>query len=221
MGLDFFRNAVKLQRKYRRLGQEITNAFQTNATLIDSKWAEFFKENSFLIGVSIDGPEDIHNRYRVDSSGRGSFVSVMKGVKNLRKYNVDHNALVCITNISTEDPLYIYDFLKKHFDFIQFIPVVEEKNFKKEVPFQKDAKKWAADKNRKHSELVTEWSVTPEGFGTFLNRIFDSWVQNDVGRVFVQIFDYTLANRMGYHVALCVLNRTCGRTLEHNGEMLQ
>ena len=221
MGLDFFRKAVELQKKYKKPGQEITNAFQTNATLIDSKWAEFFKENNFLIGVSIDGPEDIHNRYRVDSSGRGSFASVMKGVENLRKHNVDYNALVCITDISAQDPLYIYDFLKKHFNFIQLIPVVEERDFKKEAPFQKDAKKWAAGKSRKHSELVTEWSVTPEGFGTFLNKIFDSWVKSDVGRVFIQIFDYTLANRMGHPAALCVLNRTCGRglVLEHNGDV--
>ena len=221
MGLDFFRNAVKLQRKYKRPGQEITNAFQTNATLIDSKWAEFFRENNFLIGVSIDGPEDIHNRYRVDSSGRGSFAGVMKGVEHLRKHNVDYNALVCITDISSQDPLYIYDFLKNHFKFIQFIPVVEEKNFKKEAPFQKNSEKWTTNKGRKHSELVTEWSVTPKGFGTFLNGIFDSWVQNDVGRIFVQIFDYTLANWMGHPAALCVLNRTCGRALvlEHNGDI--
>ena len=221
MGLDFFRKAVELQKKYKKPDQEITNAFQTNATLIDSKWAEFFRENNFLIGVSIDGHEDIHNRYRVDSAGKGSFGRVMAGVENLRKHNVDYNALVCITDISEQNPLYIYDFLKEHFNFIQFIPVVEERDFKKEAPFQKNAKKWATNKGRKYSDLVTEWSVTPEGFGTFLNKIFDSWVQNDVGRIFIQIFDYTLANWMGYPAALCVLNRTCGRglVLEHNGDI--
>lgn len=179
------------------------------------------KENNFLIGVSIDGPDNIHNRYRVDSAGKGSFGRVMTGVENLRKHNVDYNALVCITNISAQNPLYIYDFLKKHFNFIQLIPVVEERDFKKEAPFQKNAKKWTTSKGSKYSDLVIQWSVTPEGFGTFLNKIFDSWVQNDVGRVFVQIFDYTLANRMGYHVALCALNRIYGRALAHNGEMLQ
>jgi len=221
MGLDFFRKAVELQKKYKKPGQEITNAFQTNATRIDSKWAEFFRENNFLIGVSIDGPENIHNRYRADSAGKGSFGRVMAGVENLRKHNVDYNALVCITDISVQNPLYIYDFLKKHFNFIQFIPVVEERDFKKEAPFQKNAKKWTTNKGGKYSDLVTEWSVTPEGFGTFLNKIFDSWVQNDVGRVFIQIFDYTLANWMGHPAALCVLNRTCGRglILEHNGDV--
>jgi uncharacterized protein len=221
LGLDFFRKAVELQKKHKRPDQEITNAFQTNATLIDSEWAAFFKKNNFLVGVSIDGPEDIHDHYRVDSAGKGSFDRVMNGLEILRNHSVDFNALVCITDISTQAPLDVYDFLKKHFDFIQFIPVVNEKEFKKEAPFQQYPGKWSRIKGKKYSDSVTKWSVTPEGLGNFLNVIFDNWVRNDVGKVFVQLFDYTLANWMNYPVALCVFNRTCGRALvlEHNGTL--
>ncbi|MCD6569941.1 MAG: anaerobic sulfatase maturase [Deltaproteobacteria bacterium] len=221
LGLDFFRQAVELQKRYKKPSQEITNAFQTNAILIDDKWAAFFKENNFLVGVSIDGPKDIHDHYRVDSRKKGSFDRVMDGVENLRKYNVDHNALVCVTDISSKDPLHVYSFLKKNFDFIQFIPVVEEKGFKRKAPFLKDTKKWVINKGKKHSDLVTSWSTTPEGYGIFLNKIFDEWVRYDVGRVFVQIFDTTLANWMGYPPTLCIFNKTCGRALvlEHNGDI--
>ncbi|HOO90668.1 MAG TPA: radical SAM protein, partial [Syntrophales bacterium] len=198
MGLDFFRRAVKLQEKYKKNGQNITNSFQTNATLIDAKWAEFFREHHFLVGVSIDGPEEIHNRYRVDHTGSGSFDRVLAGVENLRKHHVDFNALVCITDISVRDPLHLYDFLKTHFDFIQFIPVVERRDFKRKAPLLKNTKKWTPCTGSGYSDLVTEWSVTPQGFGTFLNTVFDSWIRHDVGRIFIQIFDYTLANLMGY-----------------------
>jgi uncharacterized protein len=221
LGLDFFEEAVKLQKKYKGPGQAITNAFQTNATLIDEKWASFLEENKFLLGISIDGPKEIHDHYRVDHKGKGSFDRVMKGVENLKRYNVDYNALVSITDISAKDPLLIYGFLREHFEFIQFIPVVAKRDFRERAPFLRDSGNSGTEKADHYSESATDWSVTPRGFGTFLNTVFDKWVKNDVGKVFVQLFDYTLANWLEYPVPLCVLNRTCGKALvmEHNGDI--
>ncbi|MBW2637341.1 MAG: anaerobic sulfatase maturase [Deltaproteobacteria bacterium] len=221
LGLDFYEEAVELQKKYGGPRQRITNAFQTNATLIDEKWASFFGENKFLLGVSIDGPKEIHDHYRVDHEGNGSFDRVMKGLENLKRYDVDCNALVSITDISSEDPLAIYDFLRAHFEFIKFIPVLANRNFRERAPLLRDGGNPGAEKAEHYSEPATDWSVTPQGFGTFLTTIFDKWVKNDVGKVFVQLFDYTLANWLGYPVPLCILNRTCGKALvmEHNGDI--
>jgi uncharacterized protein len=223
IGLDFFEEAVELQRKYRGHGQRITNSFQTNATLIDEKWASFFGENKFLLGVSIDGPKEIHDHYRVDHQGKGSFDRVMQGVEQLKEYNVDYNALVSITDISSKDPLSIYDFLRAHFEFIQFIPIVAKEDFKERAPFLflRNSGNSGEEDAASNSEPATGWSVTPQGFGTFLTTIFDTWVKHDVGKVFVQFFDYTLANWLDYRAPLCVLNRTCGKALviEHNGDI--
>jgi uncharacterized protein len=221
LGLDFFAEAVELQSKYSGHDRTITNAFQTNATLIDEKWASFFGENKFLIGVSIDGPKEIHDHYRVDHRGEGSFDRVMEGVENLKQYNVDYNALVSITDISAKDPLSIYDFLRADFEFIQFIPVLAKKDFKERASFLNNNENSGVKRDENDSDPSTDWSVTPQGFGTFLNTVFDKWVKNDVGKVFVQLFDYTLANWLGYPVPLCVLNRTCGKALvmEHNGDI--
>jgi uncharacterized protein len=221
LGLNFFEEAVEMQKKYSGPGQRITNAFQTNATLIDERWASFFRENKFLIGVSIDGPKEIHDHYRIDRQGKGSFDRVMKGVEHLREYNVDYNALACITDISSKDPLSAYDFLRDHFEFIQFIPVVAKKDFMERAPFLRDSINPEARHTASHVDQTTDWSVTPQGFGTFLTTIFDKWVKHDVGKVFVQLFDYTLAHWLEYSVPLCVLNRTCGKALvmEHNGDI--
>jgi uncharacterized protein len=221
LGLDFFEEAVALQKKYGGSGQRITNAFQTNATLIDEKWASFFSENKFLLGVSIDGPKEIHDYYRVDHRGEGSFDRVMEGVEHLRKYNVDYNALSCITDISSKDPLSIYDFLRTHFEFIQFIPVVAKRDFRERPPFLRDSGNPVAKSAENCSDPTTDWSVTPQDFGTFLTTIFDTWVKHDVGKVFIHLFDYTLAHWLGHPVPLCVLNRTCGKALvmEHNGDI--
>ena len=220
-GIDFFQDAIGLQERYRRPGQEITNAFQTNAVLIDEKWAAFFKEHDFLIGVSIDGPAGIHDHYRRDAAGGGSFDRVMAAVEHLKKHDVQYNVLCCVTDISVEDPLNIYGFLREHFEFIQFIPVVEEKNFVHQAPFLRDEKKWLKSKKKRPADLVTPWSVTPEGWGRFLNTVFDEWVVRDVGRTFVQIFDATLACCLGQPAPLCIFNRTCGRDLvmEHGGDL--
>ena len=221
LGIDFFEEAVTLQNRYRAPGQRVTNAFQTNATLVDETWASFFREQGFLVGVSIDGPKEIHDHYRIDQGGRGSFDRVMAGVKHLKNCNVDYNALVCITDISTRDPLSVYEFLRDHFEYIQFIPVVEKEDFKERASFLQNGERGRAECSEGSPAGVTDWSVTPRGFGTFLTTVFDKWVKNDVGKVFVQLFDYTLAHWLDYPVPLCVLNKTCGTALviEHNGDL--
>jgi uncharacterized protein len=220
-GLDFFKKVVALQEKYKRTSQEIKNAFQTNAVLIDNEWASFFKKHNFLIGVSIDGPVDIHDHYRKDDAGRGSFDRVMAGLEHLKTHGAEFNALSCVTDISIEDPLNIYRFLKEHFTYIQFIPVVQEKNFTHQAPFLRGDKKWQGAHKKRSSDLVTPWSVSPQGWGRFLNTVFDEWVVSDVGRTFVQIFDATLACRLGQPAPLCIFNRACGRALvmEHGGDV--
>jgi len=221
MGLDFFKRAVELQEKYRRPGQRVTNSFQTNGTLVDEAWASFFAENKFLVGVSIDGPRSIHNYYRVSASGEGSFDRVMRSVEIMKAHRVEYNALCCVTNLSPGHALEIYEFLKEHFRFIQFIPIVEEKNFTREAPFLENSPKWRDASRRRPSSLVHSWCVPPEGYGRFLCTVFDRWVRNDVGRVFVQIFEATLARWAGRPPSLCIFSPVCGKALvmEHDGTL--
>jgi uncharacterized protein len=216
MGVDFFRRAVALQQHHRRDGQAVTNSFQTNGVLIDDDWAAFFKAHDFLVGVSVDGPRGVHNQHRVDPSGTGSFDRVMAGAEVLKRHGVAYNALSCVSNISPPQALAIYRFLREHFEHIQFIPVVEETGFTAAAPFLPDA---AGTAGRRPGALVQSWSVTPEGYGDFLCAVFDEWVHNDVGRVFVQLFDMTLARWVGRPAGLCVFAPICGKALvlEHDG----
>ena len=201
MGLDFFRKAVELQRKYSRPGMQVTNSFQTNTTLVDDEWAEFFRENRFLIGVSIDGPEHLHNRYRKDRSGKGTFDKVMAGLEYLKEHKVEFNTLTVVQRSNGDHPGEVYDFLRGiGSKFFQFIPIVEIEG----------------------PEQVSERSVQPRQWGTFLNGIFDRWVErNDIGRIFVQHFDMMLGIASGYPSSLCVHSENCGRAvaLEHNGDL--
>jgi uncharacterized protein len=221
LGVDFFRKAVEFQEKYKRPGQEVTNAFQTNAVLIDSEWASFFADNNFLIGVSIDGPKKVHNRYRVDSRGEGTFDRVMEAVGHMKDKGVQYNALTCVNRHTPGNTLDIYRFLREHFEFLQFIPIVEEKEFCEEAPFLENAEKWKNRKARKPESIVHNWCVTPKGFGDFLCGVFDEWVRNDVGRTFVQLFDVSLARWVGQPPGLCVFSPVCGKALviEHDGSL--
>ncbi|MBN1158066.1 MAG: anaerobic sulfatase-maturation protein [Bacteroidales bacterium] len=215
LGLDFFKKAIALQDKYKG-GKKISNSFQTNGTLLNDEWCRFFKENNFLVGISIDGPKEIHDRYRVDKQGRPTFDRVLHGIELLKKHNVDFNTLTVVPKENARHPLDVYNFLKRiGSGFIQFIPIVERerKNAKEEDillvgPEIKDAE-------------MTEWSVNPEEYGEFLITVFDEWVRKDVGRVFVQIFDVTLVNWVGQPGGLCVFSETCGNALvlEHNGDL--
>ncbi len=216
LGVDFFRKVVKLQNKYAN-GKEIENSFQTNGVLINDEWCSFFKENNFLIGLSIDGPEEIHNVYRLTKSGKGSFKKVMEGLKLLKKHQVDFNTLTCVQKDNAYKPLEVYNFLKEAGSgFMQFIPIVER------VAFDASGNDLTLVLPDYPAESqVTGWSVEPEQYGEFLIAIFDEWVKKDVGQQFVQIFDIALEAWFGMEPSLCVFRRTCGEAMaiEHNGDL--
>jgi len=203
MGLDFFRKAVALQAKYRKPGMQVNNAFQTNATLLDDEWCQFFHENHFLIGVSLDGPRELHDAYRVDKGGRATFDRVMAGIALLKKHHVDFNILACVNAVTAEHPLEVYRFFRDEVgaQFIQFIPIVE--------------------RGEVEGELVSSRTVSGKAYGKFLIKIFDDWVRRDVGKVFVQLFDVSLAVWSGQPPGLCIFQETCGQALalEHTGDV--
>jgi uncharacterized protein len=216
LGLDFFRTATELQRKYAD-GKTIVNALQTNGVLIDDVWGEFLAEHSFLVGVSIDGPRELHDCYRVDKGQAATFERVMRGITKLKQHKVDFNTLTVVHRENSEHPLEVYKFLKEiGSGFIQFIPIVERK------AASVDGSGLVLIKpSFRESAEVTEWSVEPAAYGRFLSRIFDEWVKKDVGRVFVQLFDVALESWMGMDSSLCVFRRTCGSALamEHTGDL--
>lgn len=207
MGLDFFRRAVEFQRKHGRPGMRILNALQTNGTLLDDDWCRFFRSNDFLVGVSLDGPRPLHDAYRRDKRNNPTFDRVIEGVALLRKHKVQWNILACVHARNAAHPLEVYRFFRDGLraDFIQFIPIVERDNAS---GFQEGAR-------------VTHRSLTGRQYGQFLISVFDEWVRRDVGRVFVQIFDVSLAAWVGQPAGLCVFSPTCGAALaiEHNGDV--
>ncbi len=207
MGLKFFENAVKYQKKYARSGQKINNALQTNGVNLTDAWCQFFNENNFLVGLSIDGPKDFHDVYRLDKGGGPTFERVIKGLEFLKKHKVEFNALTTVHAANAPYPLEVYRFLRDEagFQFIQFIPIVERDN---NTGFQEGTK-------------VTNRSVTAEQYGQFLIQIFDEWVRRDVGYIYVQIFDVALGAWVGQPGALCIFAPTCGTALamEHNGDL--
>ncbi|HEY6490096.1 MAG: anaerobic sulfatase maturase [Terracidiphilus sp.] len=216
LGVAFFEHLIELQNKYAN-GKKIENAFQTNGTLLDDKWGEFLARNKFLIGLSIDGPEELHDAYRLDKGGQPTFARVMRGLDILKKHGVEFNTLTVINRMNSCRPNEVYRFLKQiGSKFLQFIPVVEQ------VASEPDAnglvllKPYARQKTE-----VSDWSVEPLQFGRFLQQIFDSWVIQDVGRIFVQIFDVALESWSGLPQSLCVFAPECGRALavEHNGDL--
>ncbi len=226
MGLDFFHKALALQKKYTKPGIKIENTLQTNGTLLDVKWAKFFKKNNFLIGISIDGPEDLHNAYRVDKGGKGTFSQVMRGLKLLEKYSVDYNILCTVHAGNQDHPLRVYRFFRDELRaaFIQFIPIVERVT-PDILPIANLG--WREESNAERplytqqGDKYTQRSVNAKKYGAFLNAIFDEWVRKDVGRVFVQHFDVALAAWYGQPGALCIFAPTCGQALalEHNGDL--
>lgn len=210
MGIDFYRRAIELQEKYRKPGMTFENTMQTNGTLLDDEWCRFFKENGFLIGISIDGPRELHDAYRVDKKGEGTFDRVMKGLHLLQKHGVEYNVLTTVNRVNADYPLEVYRFLRDEAgtDWIQFIPVVERINGGERTLYQK-------------GDTVSDRSVQPEQFGHFLSLIFDEWVRNDVGSVFVQTFEASARRWLGLPSGMCVFEETCGigLALEHNGDL--
>ncbi len=216
MGLDFFRRAVELQTKFAG-DKKIENAFQTNGTRLDDDWCSFFKDNNFLVGISIDGDEHNHDHFRRTRSDRPTFRKVMNGIELLHKHSVEFNTLSVVNSYNVNYASETYRFLKKiGSGFMQFLPVVEFEN-EKRMP---DDLRLIAPIHQNHPR-VAPFTVPPVDFGKFLITIFDEWVRNDVARYYVQIFDASLANYVGENPGLCVFNDTCGDALvmEHNGDV--
>jgi len=216
MGLDFFRSALEMQKKYAG-GKRIENAFQTNGTRLNDDWCKFFADNNILVGISIDGEEHNHDHYRKTFSGGGTFGRVMKGIEFLHRNKVEFNTLSVVNDYNAAYAAETYRFLKKiGSGFMQFLPVVEIIDEKSDEEGLRLTAPGLSD-----NPQVAGWSVLPEEYGKFLITIFDEWVRNDVARFFVQIFDATLANYTGENPGLCVFNDTCGDALamEHNGDV--
>lgn len=207
MGLDFFKRAVYFQNKYCKPGMNIHNAIQTNGTLLDDDWGRFLIQHNFLVGLSLDGPRELHDTYRVDKGGDPTFDRVMKGLEILQKHAVEFNILCCVNTANAEYPLEVYRFLRDEVgaQFIQFIPIVERDN---QTGYQEGTK-------------VTDRTVSGNQYGQFLTSIFDEWVKRNVGQVFVQIFDVALGVWYGQPAGLCIFAETCGTALalEHNGDL--
>lgn len=214
-GLDFFRKAIRLQQQYAR-GRNITNTIQTNGILLNDEWCRFFKENNFLVGISLDGPEHIHDRYRRDKSGRGTFQRVMKGVELLQKHGVEFNTLSVINDYSVKYPLEVYRFFKSIGSrYMQFSPIVERWGDRT------DNLELLPPGNHFENIEMPPWCVSPEEYGDFYCVIFDEWVKQDVGQYFIQLFDSTLAGWVGEQPGVCIYAKTCGHAsvMEHNGDV--
>lgn len=212
--LDFYKKVIALQRKYAR-GRTIDNCIQTNGTLLTDDWCRFFHDNHWLVGVSIDGPQEFHDEYRKNKQGKPSFVKVMQGINLLNKHQVEWNALAVVNDFNADYPLDFYHFFKAiGCRYIQFTPIVER-------IFQHSDGRYLASVEEGAAETVTDFSVTPEQWGNFLCIIFDEWVQNDVGEYFIQLFDATLANWVGEQPGVCSLAKNCGHAgvIEFNGDV--
>lgn len=212
--LSFYKKALELQRVYAR-GRHIDNCIQTNATLLNDEWCRFFKANNFLVGVSIDGPQEFHDEYRRTVTGKPTFMQVMRGISLLNRHGVEWNAMAVVNDFNADYPLEFYRFFKDiGCHYIQFAPIVER------VISRPDGLTLAPGMQGDGTGLA-DYSVTPEQWGSFLCAIFDEWVRNDVGSYFVQLFDATLANWAGQTPGVCVVSKECGHAgvMEFNGDV--
>ena len=224
-GLAFYRRSVELANKYRKPHQRIQHTIQTNGTLIDDEWALFFKQNNYLVGLSVDGPREMHDAFRVNKKGEGSFDDVIRGWTILRKHGVETNILCTLHAANADHPLEVYRFFRDELkaQYIQFIPIVERATA---ATIDSANKGWGGLRGtdrplyKQEGNLVTTRTVGSEQFGRFLTGVFDEWVKRDVGKVFVTTFDVALGSWMGQH-NLCIVAPTCGNALvlEHNGDV--
>jgi uncharacterized protein len=225
MGLEFFRRSVALVEQYKAPGQQVGYSMQTNGTRLDDEWGAFLKEHNFLIGLSVDGPRERHNVYRVNKGGQGSFDQVMRGWEFLRKHEVDFNVLCTVHAANADHPLEVYRFFRDELkaEFVQFIPIIE-RGTPDTLPMANQG--WSERPGGERplytqdGHMVTHRSVKPKQYGSFLIDIFEEWVRRDVAKVYVQIFDVTLGSHVGQH-SLCIFAPTCGNALalEHNGDL--
>ena len=212
--IDFYRKALSLQQKYAG-GRRIDNVIQTNGTLLTDEWCEFFAQNHWLVGISIDGPQPDHDHYRLTAAGKPSWKKVMQGIKLLKKHGVEWNAMAVVNAYNANHPMEFYRFFKENgCQFLQFTPIVERQTR------HEDGRTLASLADKDEISL-SEASVAPEQWGYFLCAIFDEWVRKDVGKIFVEIFDCTLANWMGISPGICAYSKECGHAgvMEHNGDV--
>lgn len=212
--IDFYRKALSLQQKYAG-SRRIDNVIQTNGTLLTDEWCEFFAQNHWLVGISIDGPQPDHDHYRLTAAGKPSWQKVMQGIKLLKKHGVEWNAMAVVNAYNANHPLEFYRFFKENgCQFLQFTPIVER------LTRHEDGRTMASLADKDEISL-SEASVAPEQWGYFLCAIFDEWVRKDVGKIFVEIFDCTLANWMGISPGICAYSKECGHAgvMEHNGDV--
>jgi uncharacterized protein len=210
MGLDFFKHSLELQKKYAKPNTRIENTFQTNGILLNDEWCKFFHDNNFLIGLSLDGPERLHDTYRKDKGGHPTFEKVVKAVRLMQAHKVEFNILCTVNAVNSLHPLEVYHFFRDELKarYIQFIPIVERINDSGETGSQEGTR-------------VTDRSVNPEQWGRFLTEIFEEWVKHDVGTTFVLNFDGALAGWLGMAGTVCIFAPTCGEgtAMEHNGDL--
>lgn len=225
MGLDFFRRAMTLVNKYRRPGSTLELTIQTNGVLLDQAWCEFLRENKILVGLSMDGPRQMHDAYRVDNGGAPTFDRVMRAARLMQAHKVDFNILCTVHAANVDHPLEVYRFFRDQLktQFVQFIPIVERATPELLAMANEG---WGTNNRARplytqNGRLVTERTVKPEQWGQFLIAVFDEWVRHDVGDVFVQLFESALASWMGMPPSLCIFAKTCGSAmaLEHNGDL--
>ena len=213
--LSFYKRAVELQKQYAQ-GRHIDNSIQTNGTLLNDEWCKFFKENNFLVGISIDGPKEFHDEYRRDKMGRPSFHRVMRGIELLKKHEVEFNCLAVVNDYNVDYPLEFYNFFKEiGCQYIQFTPIVER------IRKNNSLLKLATAKQTEDEVDLAPYTVPADKWGNFLCAIFDEWVKEDVGKIYIQIFDSTLANWVGEQPSVCTMAKTCGHAgaMEFNGDV--
>ncbi len=223
LGVEFFEKAMEYQKKYAKKGIKLLNTLQTNGTLLDDKWGKFLSENNFLVGISIDGPPKYHDFYRKYNNGKPSFEDVKKGLDVLKKWNVEYNILACVHKGNEDHPLEVYNFFRDELetDFIQFIPIVERVRKKIKPQVHEENRLSQRNFDLKRVDDVYAYTLNPIKYGKFLFEIFKEWVKNDVGKVFVQIFDTTLSAYFPTPPGLCCFSETCGDALvmEYNGDL--
>ena len=220
LGIDFFQRCVDLQQKHVRRGMKVVNTIQTNGVLIDDDWCRFLRSNEFLVGLSLDGPAEWHDAWRVDVHGKGSHSSVTAALRRLKKFAVEFNAMVVVNRTNAVDGGRMYRYLRDSgCRFMQFIPLVERRGVGRHAEGPASPEQWTPFDRAE--DAVSSRSVLPDQFGSFLCEVFDEWRQHDIGRVFVQIFDQALSAWLDVEPSLCVFRKRCGRALamEHNGDV--
>ena len=226
LGIEYFEKVVALQRKHAKAGQRIENDLQTNGTLLDDDWATFLRQNNFLVGLSIDGPREIHDHFRVSKHAEPTFDKVVAAAQMLRRHGVRYNTLTCVHRFNASRPLDVYRFLRRELGstYLQFIPIVEPRDFATTAPGHRDVARLpqlgAPEARPDHPEsVVTPWSVDADEYGHFLSKIWDEWRARDFGKVLVNFCETLVAQKMGLASQVCVHNEFCGKgvALEHDG----